>query len=133
MAAFLDKESMNQIDARSKLLVFGYFRNISEITKAVHGDVAYYNVPDLVVRLCLTYFYILREEFKNHYTEIVIGADRQSADNTIGGAWHSVFGRHRIESTEHSLCIWEFKLAVDSCYSIVGITSNPDKMDLPCV
>eukprot|EP00484_Ammonia_sp_Unknown_P018384 CAMPEP_0197037758 /NCGR_PEP_ID=MMETSP1384-20130603/14884_1 /TAXON_ID=29189 /ORGANISM="Ammonia sp." /LENGTH=227 /DNA_ID=CAMNT_0042468105 /DNA_START=86 /DNA_END=769 /DNA_ORIENTATION=- len=118
------------MDHKTKHVVYGYIRKYARDLITSHGYNPFYNVPELISMICLLYFYS-SEHFGIHHDGSILSTNSKVVKNTKDNEWISVFGRQTIDSLSDLHFQWRIKLALNSCWYIIGLTSNPDNTELP--
>ena len=125
-----DKDLISKMDNKTKLFVYGFMRHHSDLLLLANNNNSFYNIPELVTFICLSYFYSVEYFTINQAGSIICKNLKTTKCNRKSG-WISIFGRHSIESISKCHCVWDLKLYIKDCWYIIGITSNKEKMDTP--
>eukprot|EP01084_Bolivina_argentea_P109257 195268_1 len=93
------------IPQRVLVLVYGYLRECEDLFSAYDSN-PYYNIPDLVKHLCLSFYHIKESWDKNYHGKTFKIIDENICIKT-GNKWESVYLTNIVsEGTHH----WRFKI-----------------------
>ena len=108
-------------DKKSKLLVYGYIHNAEKILLPKRNP--YYIITDLIVYLCINYFYI-KEYFVRIGHQTMTNKARNVVKYTGSSGSNSCYGNIDIRYYENVIYKWKFKILQDECSDIyIGIDS----------
>ena len=119
MSDVLSLQKLNEIDAKTKLVVGGFVRKCQILLPDAS---AFYNIPPSIIDIILMYFYVTDEfdivsdniEMRNKCKNIV----------TKGRGWSCAYGKVCIHSESKIHCYWKVKLLKSTGNSFIGITNN---------
>lgn len=104
MAVEINLEALKKINNKDKYLMFGYFRTVSkEMIKSYYD-----NIPDLIVYICLSYFYHTHFGYLGLLT--VLSKDKRTITKT-SSSWVGInYGSETIHSLDKCVCRWRLKI-----------------------
>ena len=133
MSFTFDKNKLNEIDQRSKLIVYGFLRNMYQKTSPTKHKL-HNNVPELVYYICICYYYI-PEYFTKHGSNLHLNTEQNLVvysstihdDNNYKNDMNTVYGNIEISYDSNSDIneyIWIFEIISCSETISIGIDSS---------
>ena len=121
MAAF-HRDKINSIQERNKKICFGY---IHETQQQLPSNNSYYNIPDLIVFLCILY-YSNPECFTVYGNDITITDEWSAKNHAKTDSYNTAYGNVQIDGNKHILYEWTFKIYFQSIKftMVIGIDSS---------
>ena len=115
---------------RTNYIIFGFCREMEHVLHCEHGNDPFYNIPELVAYMILSYFFI------NEYFDIIgpdctVSEDKYSIMKNKENSWNDTcYGHTLIPSTiKNTVCKWHLKIDSVTTGATIGISSKaiPDK------
>ena len=119
-----DNHKLEQFDHRTKHLVYGFCRMQQNILTSIHGNNAFYIIPDGVICQCLLY---------SHYNDYfdIAGEDARISstrmyNDTLHASAQDSYGKMIIPSMNKGIYKWKFKIISSNKSAEVGIVDASD-------
>ena len=115
---------MQDIDQKSKDVVTGYMRKQESEIFGANTNNSYFNFPNLVIHLCLLFWYEITDEFDPKLCGefIKVFNDNKSIEFLGTYEWSTVYGKLLISSMMNMTYIWKMKIVGSSSQCVnIGI------------
>lgn len=115
-----------QADKRTKCIIFGFCRNVDTLLHSIHDNDPFYNIPELVILLIISYFFIA-DYFDVPGINSILSEDKYSIIKDKHDGWSGTcYGSTLIPSTtRNTIYKWYLNMvSIPRRHIMIGIASK---------
>eukprot|EP01084_Bolivina_argentea_P159362 277554_1 len=115
--------SLKEVNKATQYSVSGFLREQRHMLLPL--NISYYNIPPIVMHLCVMYFY-QQETFDKHGDNMILN-EKQNVVQMIDHGWNSVYGKYLIKTDKPHLYEWTVQILERHSDILIGIAGSNRK------